>query len=349
VHAAILYTGARACMFIRNKTRLDVRLAKASVTDELAVAAVVVRCAYRVTGDALSPLAELPEPLPTDPPDTSIHAVWDGVSVTAAGHAHAPKAPPFVRLVELRVGAVARRLSVFGDRVWERAAGVLVASEARPFDAIEISFARAFGGSYVVPPGMVPGTDLPHPGFLFRHRRNPGGVGIYPDEARATGAPLPSIERPDQLLRRWNDDPLPAGFSVGADLIGWRVEAEAQPRIDAHFARGGTAADFVSEPPSFRLLHHAPPDLVFDDVPPGTSIALSGLGDGPVRFTVPPCPGGAQVAGRKGPVEVAPRLRAIHVDADRRLVLTEHDLAFRYDPRTAPDWVRVTAPREARS
>ena len=122
-----------------------------------------------------------------------------------------------------------------------------------------------------------------------------------------------------------------------------------QPNIDGHLARGGTAADFPQQMPSFRLLNHAPPDLVFDDVPIGTSIALSGLGDGPVRFTVPPCPGGAHVRGRKGIVELAPRLRAVHVDADRRLVLTVHDLAFRYDPRTAPEWVRVTAPQEARS
>jgi hypothetical protein len=334
-------------MFIRNKTSLDIRLAKGHVTDELAVAALVVRRAYRVEGDGLAPIEELPAPLPSDPPDTSIHPVWEGVSVTAAGHARGPKAPPFVRLIELRVGSVVRRLSVLGDRVWEQGGGALVRSEARPFDAIELSFARAFGGSYEVPPGLL--GDLPHPGFTVRHRRNPGGVGLYPDAARALGALLPNIERPDQLLNRWNDDPLPGGFSPCADLTGWRLESEMQPKVRAHLARGGAAADFVSEPPSFRLLQHAPPDLVFDDLPVGTRIELSGLGDGPVRFVVPPCPCGAKVQGPKALVEVAPRLRAVHVDADRRILITVHDLAFRYDPCSAPDWVRVTVSQEARS
>src|ERR1700734_3499366 len=110
-------------MFIRNKTGLDVRLAKGHVTDELAVAALVVRRAYRIEGNGLAPIAELPAPLPSDPPDTRAHLLWEGVSVTAAGHVRGPQARPFVRLVELRVGSATRRLSVFGDRVWERGGG----------------------------------------------------------------------------------------------------------------------------------------------------------------------------------------------------------------------------------
>jgi hypothetical protein len=329
-------------MFLRNPNSVPVALAKGQVTDELAVAALVTTAAYAVEEGRLRRLEELPEPGAHDPPDTSRYVVWEGISITAAGHASGPRSAPFVRLVELGVGPIVRRLAVFGDRVWERAlGGGLAASDAQPFDAIELSFARAFGGGFDVPPGVLPGTDLPHPGFRRAHPFNPRGVGLYRDEARALGSPLPSIERPDQLLSRWDDNPEPTGLSPCGDLTGWRLHAEATPRLRAHLDSGGSPTEMPLSLPSFRLQHHAPPDLIFDDLAVGTEIRLSGLGSGPLRFALPPCPARAVVRGRKGEVDVVPRLRAVHMDADRALVLVIHDLAFRYDPRHAPSWVRI--------
>jgi hypothetical protein len=335
-------------MFLRNKTSLPVALAKGHVTDELAVAALVTLSAYAIENGRLRTLESPPEAGAQDPPDTSRCLVWEGVSITAAGHVRGPRAAPFVRHVELAVGPVVRRLAVFGDRVWERAlGGGLVASDAQPFDAIELSFARAFGGGFDVPPGTLPGTDLPHPGFRQDHTFNPRGVGLYADEARALGAPLPNIERPGELLRRWDDSPEPAGLSPCGDLVGWRVHAEEAPKLRAHLDRGGLLAEMPLRLPSFRLQHHAPPDLVFDTLPVGTEIKLSGLGGAPLRFALPSCPAQAIVRGRKGEVDVVPRLRAVHVDADRALALVVHDLAFRYDPRRAPTWVRINRLPEA--
>src|SRR6185437_2934942 len=207
--------------------------------------------------------------------------VWHGVSVTAAGHASGPPSPPFVCPVIFRVGDVERRLIVFGERCWERRfGGSLEASPAAPFDRIALGFTRAFGGGYDLPPGLLPGTDLPHPGLRVSYPLNANGVGFYPDERAAVGSPLPSIERPDQLLRRWNDQPEPAGFTPCPDLVAWRMRDEAAGR--AQQPEPAQALPFTL--PTLRIQHHAPPWLIFDDVPVGTPIELHGLRASPLRF-----------------------------------------------------------------
>ena len=46
---------------------------------------------------------------------------------------------------------------------------------------------------------------------------------------------------------------------------------------------------------------------------------------------------------RKWADAVRPKLRALHVDTDRRAVRLVYDHTFRYDPERPPDWVRVQA------
>src|SRR6185437_3920094 len=267
-------------MFLRNRTSLDVSLARGRITDDVAVVAVVVRVPLRIEDAGLVPPLEPLEARETDPPArVALAPVWHGVSVTAAGHASGPPSPPFVCPVIFRVGDVERRLIVFGERCWERRfGGSLEASPAAPFDRIALGFTRAFGGGYDLPPGLLPGTDLPHPGLRVSYPLNADGVGYYPDERAAVGAPLPCIERPDQLLKHWNDTPEPAGFTPCPDLVAWRTEHTPSPTPSL-------AADTARH--LMRMRHHAPPPLIFDDVPAGTRIELLGLGQGPLRFAVP--------------------------------------------------------------
>jgi hypothetical protein len=328
-------------MFIRNKTTLDVHLAHGHVTDDLAVAAVVVSLDLALApGEQLAPL---PTPLPPaedDPPrDTLRVPLWAGVSVTASGHAMGPARAPFVCPVLFRIGAAERRLIVFGDRRWERRnGGALQPSAPVPFDRIPLGFERAFGGGYDLPPGLLPGTDLPHPGLRVAYPLNARGVGYYPNEQIAAGSPLPNVERPDQLLRRWNDTPEPAGFTPCRDLAAWRMKKQSAGKVQQSGALGSPAEAFDG---ALRLYHHAPPPLVFDDVPQGTPVELSGLGALPIWFVVPPAPARVTARTGKASASISPRLRALHVDADRRAVRAVFGHAFRYDPQRAPDWIRV--------
>jgi hypothetical protein len=198
-------------MFVKNQSRAAPILRRGHVTEELAVAALVVASAYRVHDDGVELLDAAPDPVDSDPPDTSPYVVWEGVSVTAAGRARGPSKAPFVRPVSLRIGEHLRRLAVFGDRVWERQlGGILAGSEALPFEAIDLAFAHAFGGGWDVPPGLLDGTDLPHPGYRRDYPWSPGGVGYYPDAARLD-APLGAVE--EEGRRRVNRS---ASFQAGA-------------------------------------------------------------------------------------------------------------------------------------
>ena len=76
-----------------------------------------------------------------------------------------------VGVVQLRVGAMRRRLAVFGDRTW----GALGPTHAKPFDGIPLRWERALGGAL--------SAD------------NPVGVGFK------TKMMLPNLEDPDDLLR----------------------------------------------------------------------------------------------------------------------------------------------------
>jgi hypothetical protein len=331
-------------MFVRNSTSLDVSLARGRVSDEMAIATAVVSWALHVQGDRLTPVTEPQLPNEGDPPDDIARlALWMGVSITACGSAAGPAGPPFVRPVVFRIGAAERRLIVFGDRRWQRRfGGALEASAPAPFERIEINFKRAFGGGYEVPPGLLPGTDLPHPGMRVVYQLNPDGVGYHPDGGAATGALLPNVERPDQLLRNWNDTPEPAGFTPCRDLVSWRMRDEARATAE-RYAAAEDAPALLRGPPPLRVYHHAPPSLIFDDVPPGTHVELQGLGVDPVRFVVPLPPARVSVRARKAEQEIHPKLRALHVDAERRIVRLVFGHSFRYDPRRAPGWVRVTA------
>jgi hypothetical protein len=270
------------------------------------------------------------------------------VSVTVAGHVEGPTLPPFARLVQLRVGEAVHKMAVFGDRVWERSLlGGLAPSDPEPFDRLELSVGRAFGGGFAVPPGILqlPGLEHPHPGYRCEHHLNPRGVGMYPDERSASGAPLPNFERPGALLESWKDSPEPAAFSPCPELGGWRAKALTDRHFQDYEGDGSAFPDLpLPLALSWRLNHHAPPELIFDDVVVGTTIEIEGLSGGTVCVSTPGCLARLDVESwsKPGLVGEAPALlRALHIDTDRRLLIAVHGLAFKYDPRSAPKVLRV--------
>ena len=326
-------------MFLRNQTSYDVRLTKGHIDEEHAVAAVLVELAWREVDGRLERLEELPERLPTDPPATTPFVMWSGVSVTASGTAYGPPRAPFVRPASIRVGDVVRRIIVFGERRWIPGAHGLAPSQGARFEQVPVTFGRAFGGSFDVPPGVIPKVELPHPGYRTFYPLNPDGMGYFESEEQARGGELPQVERPDQLVHAWTDRPEPAGFAPCRELQTLRMR---EP-LEAFMKKSPN----LSDPMDFdvdgmlRLQHHAPPALIFPKVPFDAPIELVGLGARTIRLAVPPCPIKTTLRLRTRSLEIAPELRFLHVDADRGVVRAEYQHPFTYAPARAPLSIRV--------
>ena len=174
---------------------------------------VAVKCSFDVSPDGQTsvaagqpPVAQAPVFVDEAAPRPSLLYEMDLVrtkqttDVLLIGNAHAPGGVPVTQLdVGLRVGPIAKRLRVTGDRVWLGGAP----SEPEPFSTMPLVWERAYGG-------VDPWTrDAPLPQFDVR---NPVGTGFVLEAAHAEGVRLPNIEYPDQCVRAWSDRPEPAGF-----------------------------------------------------------------------------------------------------------------------------------------
>jgi hypothetical protein len=337
-------------MFVRNATTCRPVLARGYVTETLAVAAIVVETAYAIgPSGALTRLEAPRERAPSDPPDITDQPLWKGVSVTAAGEVHGPASPPFVRSVSLSVGSETRRLSVFGPRRFRpRAGGGLSPSDPERFDRVPLSFQQAFGGAYDLPPGIEPGTNLPHPGGRVIFALNERGTGFHPSEQAAAGQPLPAIEDPAQLIEQWSDRPEPAGFSPCPELVALRLPRTPIPlRLDLAPAEQIRAirseADKGALLSGLRMIHHAPPALIFPSIAPGTAIELHGVGRRSLRIAAPPSPLRVQTRPPQPERAVEASLRSLHLDAGAEILLAVHAHAFRYEGKAAPRWIHVEA------
>lgn len=115
--------------------------------------------------------------------------------VLLVGRCHAPgkRSMPVVT-VRLDVGGLSKSLAVIGDRVWKRGVIVKGATPPEPFQSMELSWGRSYGG--------------------HEFARNPAGRG-HGEEQGPDGKPIirmPNIEDPVNLIRDPRKGAEPAGF-----------------------------------------------------------------------------------------------------------------------------------------
>ena len=111
------------------------------------------------------------------------------------GSFYAPGGKPApAGFVRVKLGKLDKRVNVYGDRHWKRAAGVsLGVSDPEPMQSMPLDFAHAFGGK--------------------EHKPNPLGKGIDAVEAEGEArVMLPNLELPAALIGSPADRPSPAGF-----------------------------------------------------------------------------------------------------------------------------------------
>jgi hypothetical protein len=164
--------------------------------------------------------------------------------VVLVGHAYAPHGRPTKMLdVEIEVGALRKKLRVFGDRAWsfpsEQQDAIPYIVGPAEFVKMPLTYDRAFGG--IDKTAGIVGNRKPW------CERNYLGKGFC--AARTVAAidktPLPNIEDPDDLIRTWDSNPRPAGCGFfprnSRPRVGWfgtydeKWQAERKPELPLDF------------------------------------------------------------------------------------------------------------------
>lgn len=125
--------------------------------------------------------------------------------VVLVGHAYCRAGSNPEIEVGLKVGPVQKIVRVLGDRYWVKTGGQVMATRPQPFERIPLVYERAFGG------WDKSSKDEKDWRCDFR---NPVGRGFgdplrYVEDGKV---PMPNIEDPKNLIKRYGDTPPPAGF-----------------------------------------------------------------------------------------------------------------------------------------
>lgn len=125
--------------------------------------------------------------------------------VVLVAHAHAQERNAHFVDAGIKVGPLQKVVRVFGDRYWVKTGGQIIATKPQPFERLPLIYELAFGGW-----DMAAKDEK-----LWRYEaRNPVGRSFgdplrYVEEGRV---PMPNIEDPNHLIKRYGDTPPPAGF-----------------------------------------------------------------------------------------------------------------------------------------
>ncbi|MFY1829229.1 DUF2169 family type VI secretion system accessory protein [Myxococcus fulvus] len=236
--------------------------------------------------------------------------------VVVTGGAMAVQRRPVKELdVLVRVGPVARRLRVFGTRVWYPGVVGLSLTAPQPFEEVPLRWELAYGG-----------MDTSNSRKLAHEPRNPLGRGVVADADSLKHKPAPQIEDPADLISSVRSRPTPAG--VGA--IG--------PQFEPRLRLAGTYDDRWQKermplPPldfDERYRNVAAPGLVCPTyLRGGELVEVEGMNaGGQVRFELPRLTFGVVAVTARGRVEHRPVLDTVLLEPnERRFELTWRSVA----------------------
>ncbi len=197
--------------------------------------------------------------------------------IVLVGYAHAPRGRRVTQLEAiLKVGNLQKSIRVFGDRKWRFAsklAGAPVFTSPEPFQSMELTYERAFGG-----------IDEKSAAYCAENPIGRGFIGIRTPEA-IHDKPLPNIEDPRHLIQSWDDHPKPVGF--GFYGRGWMPRLKYAGTYNDKYRKERAPAlpkDF-----SNALFNGAHPDLQVEGYLRGDEpVELLNLSpEGRLRFNLP--------------------------------------------------------------
>ena len=312
-----------------NRTRFAAERTFARDPEGAEVLVVAVKGTFDIHPDGATSVAEQQVPLCRVPvfrdphPQAASSLLYEAdllldkpaTDVLVHGRAHAPGGAAATQVeVGLRVGPVAKRVLVLGDRRWEQGMLGLRLTEPQPFVTMPLLYERAFGG-------IVEGAGAD--GGAAVEARNPVGRGFAKQAADLAGRPAPNLEDPAARIGRWDDRPRPVG--MGPIARHWAPRVALAGTHDAQWER----ARMPLPPRDFQLRFHqcAPED---QQVPGylrgGEVVELRNLTPGgSLRFALPSMVPGFTVHIRGGKETHPGNLHTVIVEPDEgRVILVWH-------------------------
>lgn len=329
-------------MKLDNSTPFPADLLIGSTTDNEQLGTVACKVSYQWSDDGeLFPLPEAGMwPVSRAPevyegvlllPDLDFRRA--GIDVLVFGEAVAPSEQPVQAMrVGVASGRFVRQYDVIGDRHWVKvppakgreaeAPPLWQMSPPVPFVRMPLGCERAYGGTSV-------GTDSQMPFSM-----NPKGKGFVVDAAAAERAALPNIERPDQRIAHWQDQPVPACLHKPEGGLLFPTHGEGS------WAQVADAEDpmLMTRTLVTQTFQQAPPDMVCPRGALGPKLALKGFDAvGLQQMALPPEVATVQAQGPVAYVEVGKlrsafplRISTLMVLAAQRTLVVTFSASFRY-------------------
>lgn len=255
-------------------------------------------------------------------PEVAFHK--PATDVVFIGHAYPPASGTREMLVEVRVGALAKRILVYGDRVWFDAAGFPAMSRPLPFERMPLIYERAFGGW---------DRSDPDPERHTVEGRNPVGTG-FRRHGFEEGDRLPNLEDPGSPIRNPGDTPAPAG--VGFTCPHWQPRARLAGTYDEQWQK--ERSPLLPKDFDRRHLNAASAELVAPGYLRGDeSVLVNGMiPHGALSFSLPGLPPPSVVVALRdlprAPIPMALDTVIIEPDLRRVMLLWRGHLRLRTGP-----------------
>ena len=279
---------------VRNHTPLTATLIPGLDKQGSDYAVVIMKGKFIITpGQTRLQFSEEPAPIVQqdeyygEPDKTSVRYESDvvtykrGTDIIVNGHAYAAGGRAAYSVdTSVQVANRNKQCRVFGNRVWEKSSQsvmTLAPGQPEPFEKIPMLYELAFGGVEIVKNGDA------IPEFCAS---NPIGKGfIGKKKSSIEGMPLPNIEDPRHLIKKWDDRPPPAGFG----FIGraWQPRVALAGTYDEQWKK--TRLPLLPNDFDDRYFNGAHPDLITEDfLNNGERITLTNLSEsGDLQFDLP--------------------------------------------------------------
>lgn len=304
-------------MQLTNSAAVPALLARTVINETRLAAALVSRISYRIENDTLVRDEEQPWIVSAPPwggpegPMPSDEVLYrGGVDLFVFGTARAPNGRPTNSLpVRVSCRGFQCQFLVFGDRVWTRKAGQLVATEPKPFVEIPLTLQNAYGGKVLWDQLEIPFVD------------NPEGKGFCLEENDAVGRPLPNVEDPGHLIKKWDDHPDPVGVGLCPPSFGPRM------RESLAFSKEGVLSTLRP-----TLFNAAFPGMVAPSIEPGDTIAIEGMSvQGQTLVKIPPLPLKMRLTMGETIAERPLRIDQVGIQLEKGKAFITYRYPFRYE------------------